>query len=89
MSDVNIARCPLCNYPDVYLGATKVECGYDEVCANWTRTQADEVERLTAERYPTPAPPDVTPGESSQFSLDWDRDEDVTPSWPIPDFTTD
>lgn len=81
----DIERCPLCDYPDVYLGATSLECGYDGTCANWTQKQADEVERLMGERHPTPE----SHTGPFQFNLDWGQDEEETPPWPIPDFTTD
>lgn len=54
MLDDKIKRCPKCGYPDIYMGAVSIECGYDPSCSNWTKTQADEVERLNAERYPVP-----------------------------------
>lgn len=54
MTSDNIRRCPKCGYPDIYMGAFSIECGYVSSCPNWTKTQADEVERLNAERYPGP-----------------------------------
>lgn len=94
MSDDDIKRCPECDYPDIYLGAWAIECGYDSNCPNWTQKQADEVERLTAERYPVPDFDDVSEELDSnpytgpfQFSLDYGDDDD-TPTWPVPDYTT-
>ena len=86
----NIKRCPLCDYPDIYTGATNVECGYDKACVNWTQKQADEVERLTESRYPTPEyDADESYTGPFQFDLDWDKDENSTPTWPVPDFVAD
>lgn len=95
MSD-NIPRCPKCGYPDIYLGAVNIECGYDTSCPNWTTAQAEEVDRLNAERYPEPDYYDIEDSSETttshtgpfQFSLDYDDDAD-TPVLPIPDFGTD
>lgn len=84
MSD-NIKRCPKCGYPDVYIGATSIECGYDETCDYWTQKQADEVERLLKLRFPEAS----KYAEPEQFELDWEPDEEITAPmspWPLPDF---
>ena len=81
----NIERCPLCNYPDIYTGANNIECGYKKECPNWTAKQEEEVDRLVDLRHPIP---ESFTGPF-QFSLDWDKEEDKTPPWPGPSFTTD
>lgn len=77
-----IARCPKCGYPNIYLGATKIECGYDKKCENYTIRQADEVEKDLEEKFPSVA----EFGELDE--LDWDPEEEDTQPYEIP-FNTD
>lgn len=71
-----IKRCPKCGYPNIYLGATSIECGYMENCENYTEKQAAEVQKFLKEKFPSAA--DIEDG------LDWDDDEDTTQPYGIP-----
>jgi len=62
-------RCPKCGYPNVYIGAISIECGYIENCENYTSRQGKEVENFLREKFPSAA--DVT-------NLDWSQEEDKT-----------
>lgn len=68
MTDKN-HRCPKCGYADVYVGAYRIECGYDKSCENFSNAQAKEVERLQSLR-------------STSVEMDddfgWSDDEDIT-----------
>lgn len=74
-----IQQCPKCGYPNVYLGATSIECGYIESCENYTEKQAAEVQKILEEKFPSAA--DINDGD---LSLDWDDDEDITQPYGLP-----
>jgi len=71
-----IQRCPKCGYPNIYLGATSIECGYVETCENYTEKQAAEVQEFLKKKFPSAA--DV------EDNFDWADDEDVTQPYGIP-----
>lgn len=78
MSD-KIQRCPKCGYSNVYIGVTRIECGYIESCENYTKTQAKEVQKILKEKFPSAAEVE---------DLDWGEDENITQPYgfPLPDF---
>lgn len=77
-----IQRCPKCGFPNIYIGATNIECGYVETCENYTETQAAEVQRYLEEKYPSAA--DINDGD---LDLEWGDDEVTQPyGLPIPIF---
>lgn len=48
-----IEKCPKCGYSDIYIGATKIECGYVESCENYTKEQEKEVQKSLKENFPS------------------------------------
>lgn len=71
-------RCPKCGYPDIYLGATRIECGYDEKCENYTEKQAGEVQKLLDVRFPSAAE------VQDQMELDLSLDDTQPFGIPLP-----
>ena len=71
-----IKRCPKCGYPNIYLGATTIECGYIETCENYTKKQATEVQKFLKGKFPSTADIDD--------NFDWDEDEDITHPYGLP-----
>jgi len=59
--------CPECGSPNIYVGINRIECGYDEECVNYTKTQAQEVTKNL-----------VTDTKSVDL-LDEDEEEDTNP----------
>ena len=76
MSETKI--CPKCGYPDIYLGATKVECGYEPTCENFSERQANEIQKKLSKNFPS------TTNIEDQLELDWTPDEDDTQPYGIP-----
>lgn len=71
--------CFKCGSHYAYVGATQIECGEDPKCENYTKQQAEEVQRLFTEK---------TLAEETEL----DFDDDTDPYLPLPlfgDMSTD
>lgn len=38
--------CPRCGFPDIYIGISKIECGYEPNCKNYSKKQAAAVKKI-------------------------------------------
>jgi hypothetical protein len=69
-------RCPKCGAPNIYVGATRIECGYFIECENYSAKQEEEVIKiLDAE--------ETAAANEEQLDL-WDDETD--PAW-LPDLS--
>jgi len=76
-------KCPKCGYKNIYVGATKIECGYNSNCENFTENQAKEVIKILKEQEEK-ASKKLQEEQQMSLDLDWDEDEIITrPITPI------
>lgn len=72
----NFDKCPKCGYRNIYVGATKIECGYDSNCENFTVNQAKEVAKIL--KFGERKDKEKQQDPQMALDLDWDEDEIIT-----------
>lgn len=89
--DKTINKCPKCGCINVYIGANKIECGYNANCENFTQNQAIEILKLVKAQQEKIKKDKKVEGSEYQIDLDWDDEEIITkPITPIYfSYTTD